>query len=580
MKFNYKKVLVLSIIVLPAISELATAQGGGGGRGRSFRCHGEKVTRVDVHAYAPFDSGNVPIVSWLTRTATRLHSVTKEKVITRFLALHVGEPCTELRRSESERILRAQPYLADADVQTYSDGNGGVIVDVVVIDEISLVLGAQVSSTSPHARSLKLGEANLKGQAVYLAGEWRSGGFYRDGYGLQFKHYQLFGRPYQLNTLFKRNSIGGEWDVEANHAFLTDIQRRSWRVTAGNSDKPMEFLRPDYSFRPALNVIRTYGDIGGVIRIGPPKRVGLFGGSISHERSVVDQMPVAITSNGIVPDTSTALFNRYSNHRSTRLNLLWGFRNVEFIRVTGFDALDGQQDIRKGFQISSLLGRGIKGFASEGNDLFASTNLYLGLGSRRSFAALETHLEGRRDLKLNGWDGVVFDGMAAWYTKPFPKHSFRASLEGSAGSKQRIPFQLTLSDLEGGVRGYSGSDVGGGRRYVMRLEDHYYWGRVRNIASVGLGGFFDAGKLYAGDVPFGQTTGVKSSVGFSLLAALPPRSQRLWRVDFAVPLNKDSGNRWEIRASNRDLTQIFRREPADVREARERSVPTSVFNWP
>jgi hypothetical protein len=90
----------------------------------------------------------------------------------------------------------------------------------------------------------------------------------------------------------------------------------------------------------------------------------------------------------------------------------------------------------------------------------------------------------------------------------------------------------------------------------------------------------EAGKVWQGDVPFGATTPVKYSIGTSLLAALPPGSQRLWRLDLMMPLDRAGGARLELRLRTEDRTRIFWREPRDVERSRERSLPQRIFQWP
>src|SRR5215210_1501753 len=76
-------------------------------------CKGQIVTHIEVHTRPPFEIGGSKMQQRLARQVTSLHATTNPEIIERFLRLKTGEPCTELRRSESERILRAQPYLAD-----------------------------------------------------------------------------------------------------------------------------------------------------------------------------------------------------------------------------------------------------------------------------------------------------------------------------------------------------------------------------------------------------------------------------------------------------------------------------------
>jgi len=306
----------------------------------------------------------------------------------------------------------------------------------------------------------------------------------------------------------------------------------------------------------------------------------LLGASLSRERESTGRDPVQIMKSGLVSDTSTALVDRYGEHTSSRVNILAGFRRVQFLPVQGFDAVEGVQDVRRGFQVSYLFGRGFQVTDEDENDYFVSGDMYYGTGNQHSFFGIETLSERRRNLELHEWDGVLASGRAAWYLQPDDRQTAITSLEFSGGWRERVPFQLTFGDYTGGLRGYSQSQFGGGRRMVLRLEDRYRIGRLRQLASFAGAGFIDAGRLWAGDVPFGTNTGVKLSAGVSLLAAFPPTSRRTWRMDLAMPLNDRTHRKLELRFTTTDLTRIFWNEPDDVQAARERSIPNSVYNWP
>jgi len=105
-------------------------------------------------------------------------------------------------------------------------------------------------------------------------------------------------------------------------------------------------------------------------------------------------------------------------------------------------------------------------------------------------------------------------------------------------------------------------------------------GRPFGLGDAGVGFFADAGRLWAGDVPFGASTPVRTSIGVSILASVPPRSARLWRFDVALPVNSGGARHLELRIVSTDRTSFFWREPDDVLIARERTVPSSIFNWP
>jgi hypothetical protein len=304
----------------------------------------------------------------------------------------------------------------------------------------------------------------------------------------------------------------------------------------------------------------------------------LIGGSLSFEDEDPGTQPKLIERT-IVDDTSTVLINRYTKHQTARINALWGVRNVKFLRVSGFDALEGTQDLRTGTEIATLIGKGVRLLRGKENDWFGSSELYAGIASPISYAALEIAGEGRRDQE-GKWDGILAHGRGAFYLKPFNRQTFITDLTWSGGWRQRIPFQLSFEDRDGGLRGFRSSDVGVARRVIGRIEDRYLVGRYKQLASIGVAGFVEAGKLWAGDSPFGVDTPLSASTGFSILAAVPPQSHRTLRADFAFPIRGLDRHGLEVRLVVKDFTRSFRVEPKDVESSRERSVPSNVFSWP
>ena len=289
---------------------------------------------------------------------------------------------------------------------------------------------------------------------------------------------------------------------------------------------------------------------------------------------------IVVTDRGLSPTPNAMLASRYSARRAARLNFLWGVRNVEFKRVEGVDALTGEQDVRTGFQLGTLLGRSLSVLGTYDDDILVSTDIYAGAGTARSFGAIQLLAEGRQNYDANRWDDILSSGRAAWYFKPHPRHTTIVSGEWSGGWRQRAPFQLTLGEPRGGMRGYSRVDLPGGRRAISRLEARWVLGNVRGNADAGVALLAEAGRVWAGDVPFGETIPVKYAVGTSVLAALPPGSKRLWRLDLMRPLNRGDGSRLALRLRTEDRTRVFWREPRDIERSRERSLPQRIFQWP
>jgi hypothetical protein len=559
-------------------------------------CTGQRIDDVVVYSAAPTTAIFRRLK--LTNIVSAIHTTTRPELIRRFLLLKPGDACNELRRSESERILRAQPFIAEAAVRMVQGPNNENILEVRTSDEVALVLGVAATTAPPPLRFVRVGDANINGEGIYLAGDWRDGKAFRNGYGGRFVDNQLLGRPYTLTADAHVLPLGSTWNVDAMHPFYTDIQRIAWRARAGADDDFSQFRATDTSTH-ALQVRRNYFDVGGIIRVGPPGRLSLFGASISGDDERPAAIPVLITDHGFAPDTSTQLLNRYADHRIARVNALWGIRDLGFARVTGFDALTGTQDLAVGFQLGTMFGRSLSVLGSRDDDIFMSGDLYIGAVGRNNALRVQVQSEGRRDNSLPGtcntvavalsgeecksgqWDGLLTSGRAIEYFKLSPQHTSTLSVEFSGGWKQRVPFSLTLSDPNGGLRGFYGSDTPGGQRIVMRLDNRVFVGRPWNVADIGVGAFTDAGRLWQGDIPYGVTTPLHASVGVSLLGAVPVRSARIWRIDLAYALRpEEGGHRFELRLSNTDRTTFFIAEPSDIGSTREPTVPQSIFRWP
>jgi hypothetical protein len=166
----------------------------------------------------------------------------------------------------------------------------------------------------------------------------------------------------------------------------------------------------------------------------------------------------------------------------------------------------------------------------------------------------------------------------AWYVKPADAHVLIGSLEFGGAWRQRLPFQLRLGERRGGVRGYGGSRAAGAVRAVVRLEERWSMGTVTRHGELGIAGFADAGRVWAGDAPFGVDSPVKVGLGVGLLAAVPPGSRRLWRLDLMVPVSADPHAGWEVRLTV-TRTGLFWRDPGDVARAHAGAAPSAIFGW-
>jgi hypothetical protein len=429
-------------------------------------------------------------------------------------------------------------------------------------------------------RAVRVGDANLFGEGMRGALLWRHGGAYRDVLGVDFTDYQFGGSRNELRLMARRLERGQVVRGEVIRPFYTDLQRVAWVASGGGVQEYAQFFRPGQPLL-AVDTRRGYGNLGALTRIGPVGRLRLVGASLSHERERFGRAPLQLTPTGLVPDTLGAVIPRYRDQDVVRLNALLGVRALRFVPVQGFDALTGTQDVRVGVQLGMVAGRALPLPGIPDRDHLLSGNLYAGMGGAKSFLALQGIGEARHD-RTSGWNNVITSGRLAWYFRPAVKQTTVLQGEWGGGWNLTSPFQLSFGDRTwGGLLGHMNSDQPGARRLVVRGEQRLVIPTRLNVADLGLAVFAEGGRLWSDrTVPFSLTTPWRGAAGVSLLAAVPPRSRRMWRVDLAVPLGSDPRKQFQVRVTNLDRSRLFWQDPMDVLVSRERTAPTSLFQWP
>jgi hypothetical protein len=542
-------------------------------------CDGMGVRSISVETARPEFRGAAGVWRKFARTLGLHHHTTNAGVVRRFVSLDPQRGCTEFRRAESERILRAQPYLADATVTTRSVGEDSVHVDVWTVDEVPVVGSARLRQGKIAAGSL--GTLNFMGTGMHVEGRWETARGQRQGIGGRIAHPQLLGRPYAVILDGYRRSIGEYYSVSAQHPFYTDLQRIAW--TAGYAtSKDFAWLRRTDRSQLIQPLDRATWNVGGVLRVGPPRKLWLVGWMLIGERVVTrdDFFEVDSLSGRLVTSTDTIGVRRYPTHDVTNAAGVLGVRALSYSRMRGLDALTGEQDVASGTQVGVLFGMQPWGRAPLRNS-FGLVDAYAGARSLRNFIAVRTEVESRLDLRDMRSSHIVGSGRAAWYFKPMAAWTSELSSEFGGAWRTLMPFQLELGDRQGGLRGYARSHEAGGQRVIGRLEQRRYLGRFRGqTAGIGLAAFAEAGKIWAGDAPFGVETPIRVAAGLAILASVPARSQRTMRAEVALPFSREQGARTELRFVVREAARGFWTEPPRLRSARIAAAPKHVFTWP
>lgn len=542
---------------------------------RIMPCDGRTVSRVEItrSARTVMEKARAPGWARALLQPLLLGTPTRASAIAPFLQLTNGGPCTERRRSESERLLRQLPYIADASVRVFDESDGTVRIVVETVDDLRPVIGLGLRKS--RLNDLELGNSNIGGSGQLAALRWREGRAFRDGFGVRYADYSVLGGPNLAVVNVAITPLGSYAQYALGRPFYTDLQHAAGYVGYVKDDGYTSFTRTEgdaFSIRSS----RERADAGVAFRLNTVGRVTyLVGALTSFERRRAGDRVVRIVDTGFVDTTDVALTGRYQSRTSTRAGLVLGLRALSFTKVRAFDGLEAVQDVARGFQLSTTVGKGITG---DDRRNFATVDLYTGVGTSESFVGLRVQAEARQ--RPSGWGDGVASGRLAWYSHPSARQTRLISLEYAGSSSDSVPYQLTIADAQSGLRGYTGSRLSGGRRVILRGERRLSMPGISRYMGWGVAAFGDAGQMWAARVPFGET-GFRGNAGVSVLAAVPRASRSVARVDVAYPLAPDKHAKGlDIRVTYRVSGRAFWREPTQLTRARLGSPTTDIFAWP
>ncbi len=540
-------------------------------------CAGQVISAIAIRPLPPLEEAARDWWETPVRALNSLHAVTQPAVVRALLLLKVGDPCDEFLRAESERVLRAQPFIARAHIAVHPESGGSVALVVTTQDEFTFILAARFSGKSPYVTALTLGDGNLGGKGMSIAAGWIHT-VTREGFGVAYIDYTFTKRPWQLQLA---GGLGGVGEAslfgDVSHPFYSDAQRSAWRGSFVNLTLLQAFQRPD-TVAFDVGVTRQFGFVGAAARVvGRPGSILLLGGAFSTEEDATG-FPASGYDSTVNYDS---LFVRYAPRRSVRLNFIAAYRRIHFGRATRLDALNGTQDLRLGFEAAALAGHGFSGLDGSSDDFFANGGVFIGVGAERGYGYLQALIESRRGTESGLWTDAIASCRLRFYRRLSDVQTLVADGELGAGWKTTRPFEIRIGQPDGGVRGYAASHDAGGQRAALKIEDRWYLGALGKKVDIGVLAFADAGRVWAGDVPFGTTTPVKVGVGAGLLAATPVGSQRTYRVDFAVPVSPDPYAGWVVRLTVINVAQLgSTKEPPDVAFGREFVSTSSQFTYP
>ncbi|MDO8803106.1 MAG: hypothetical protein Q7R35_01630 [Elusimicrobiota bacterium] len=459
----------------------------------------------------------------LYRAANRIHYITNDPVIMRELLFAVGDRYSPALTAETERNLRALPFIRHAEAEAKVNKSGTVDVLIRTYDSWTLEPVANFKRAGG-SNSIKAGLAdnNILGtgksaSAVYsrgLDGVKSVSAGYDDLQFLHSKHLQYsmkaraapgsrnfslsLGRPFYASIA--PSAMGGNFSYVAAPTVDGAVTRRV--------------------FEGGIN----YG-----IALAPsPDRIRrVTFGLLAHRAE----------SSGPAPDRD----------RSVAIQLGASWEELDFLTVRRIQKFTRDEDYNLGLGIfpGVALAPAIRALGATQTQIMPSLAVSKGFTWGRQLLLLKSGYSSKYANGENSGLRASFD--AAYYLRGlrYQTLAFHTSLDLGWRLDPLTPLVL---DEFNGLRGYGINRFTGTRRFLLNIEDRVYvWDDLVRLMDIGMVFFCDTGYAWPESRPV-KLADLKSSVGVGLRIA-PSRSagNNPSRIDFAYALNGNKGgSRWML----------------------------------
>ncbi|HEX6939165.1 MAG TPA: hypothetical protein VF158_07105 [Longimicrobiales bacterium] len=515
-------------------------------------CESGIVSIVFVDNHSIFDTSDLRRerrFDWAYRLANALHVRTRREVIERELLVRPGDCLDPMLLEESERLLRAYPFLSRVDIFAVPqpDGTHHVVVDTQ--DEWSTQLDLRVGvDDGLEFEGVRLRELNLLGTGRLLEFFYLERDANRE-YGFGYETPQLFRTRWDMRLAAGRTRAGSFLRQSIAYPFVGEAGRWAARQALRRQDRFFDYaldgdieehlLLPVREQAVELAVVGRSGRVGALTTFGAAvsrQALSYPGGVAAIERSIGD----AYDSIATADDAAIAAVRRQMTELDAlRVTALLGRRNIAWVTRRGFDSMRGAQDIALGFDVEAAVGVAFP--AGSGGRLVAGLDAYGAHELGNLFLAADLRVDARRARGAEnggGWEDVLADGelLAYWRPAALARHTFLLRGAGTGAWQTRTPFQLTLGG-DFGLRGYDRYRLPGGRRLLFSLEDRVYFGwPFRDVLDLGGTLFVDVGRVWPGDAPFGVDSGWRAAAGLGVRGAFPAGGRTTYRIDLAWPV--------------------------------------------
>jgi len=513
----------LAAVVLP----VAAAKGEL--RPEALDSSGAVVGSVQIDNGSIFDLQNPKENKFLYRLANKAHITTRPQVIEQQLLFASGDDFSSQALQETERLLRANRYIQEAQIVPIRNTDGVIDINVSTTDTWTLVPKLSFSHSGGESSSgFGIKEMNLLGTGVGLEALYTSD-VDRDSKILKVVDRHIGDSWHSVKAIFEDSSDGFTRQLDFGKPFYAMDSTKAYGVSLFDNDR--------------IDSLYDRGEVAGQFRHESKTQELHYGWSKGLQNGWARRYTSGLgfdehRFSGAVDATAP------STIVPSDRKFIYPFVGVEILQdkydeSTNFDQVARIEDRFLGTSFNARLGFANKGFGSSHDawliDAGAQTSFSK---SKKSSVFLSSGFATRWE--SGGLTNMTLALDAKYYRKQSEKRLLFARLSGSFGHNLDLDQQVFLGG-DNGLRGYPLRYQSGDKRALFTLEQRFFtdWYPFR-LFRVGAAVFFDAGRTW-GEGPFGTgNDGLLKDVGAGLrLGNARSGLGRMIHIDVAYPLDGD-----------------------------------------
>jgi outer membrane protein assembly factor BamA len=491
----------------------------------ALESQGAVIGDIAVHVGDVFDPEEPEENRRLFLLANKLHRTTRESVILNQLLFHSGEHYSRRLLDESERILRQDRYLYDAEIRPVRYAGNRVDVEVVTRDVWTLNVGANLGrSGGVSSTGFQLQDTNLlgTGKSLTLA---HSSNVDRTTSLFHYDDPAVLGSRVRFGLGYSDNSDGNLRQLEVGRPFYSLDARWSAQLsalTADQVDTRYELGHIANGFRHQQERFEVRGGLSDGLANG---RADRWSAGLTYQR---DRFSLAegFAMPGSLPDERVLAYPW----------IAWDRVPDRFLEAHDLDQLKRTEDLQLGTQLHARLGLAVTAFGStEDAAIFDAAAVTGWKPAADQTFLLSSGLTGRwgRD----GAEDLLLDGGVRYYWRDWGDHLLFFTLAGGVARNLDPEKQLLLGG-DSGLRGYPLRYQDGDAKLLFTAEQRFFTDFYPfQLVHVGGAVFFDAGRTWGGGA---SQLGLLRDVGLGLrLSSSRSGLGNVIHFDLAFPLDGD-----------------------------------------